>query len=383
MDASEEVLVEEILARRGVPYAARNAQIGACRGRMIFTSHGPVRITLFNSASTRGRWVHGEEVAAFFAALELFLARNRPGLVWTYGGDPVALVVQRLVKQFGIPILFALHNFNYQDPAVFRMVDHVIVPSEFSRLHYRRSLGLECHRLPYVIDPRRISPHPGPLPEGEGDRIALTLTLSRRERGSFVTFVNPQATKGLYFVARLAEVLARRRPEIPLLVVEGRNTPGWKQETGIDLAQLPNLTIRPNTVDPRGFYAETKLLVVPSAVSPISPARHSSRGELVNMTDADRGHILCNLLLPGRQSNSAPWHDDGNPGGLIGRLAQFRTPNTPFGWCAIFLSGGFVGFFASRGAKLIELTFLPGLHLALPRSVVILMDSRVGSRKLA
>ena len=38
---------------------------------------------------------------------------------------------------------------------VFRLVDHVIVPSEFSRTHYRQSLGLACHRLPYVIDPRR------------------------------------------------------------------------------------------------------------------------------------------------------------------------------------------------------------------------------------
>ena len=58
MDAWEEVLVEEILARRGVRYLVRNAQIGAYRGRMIFTSHGPVPVTLFNSASTRGGWIN-------------------------------------------------------------------------------------------------------------------------------------------------------------------------------------------------------------------------------------------------------------------------------------------------------------------------------------
>jgi hypothetical protein len=179
MDAPEEVLVEEILAKRGIPYLVRNAQIGACRGRMIFTSHGQVRITLFNSASTRGGWINREEVTAFFTALELFLARNRLDLVWTYGGDPVALAVQQVAKQRGIPILFALHNFNYRDPAVFRMVDRVIVPSEFSRIHYGQSLGLACHRLPYVIDPLRVGPHPNPLPGERGPHVLITLRVMK------------------------------------------------------------------------------------------------------------------------------------------------------------------------------------------------------------
>ncbi len=59
-------------------------------------------------------------------------------------------------------------------------------------------------------------------------------------------------------------MLAARRPQIPLLLIEGRNAPNWKEETGINLAGLPNLTVRPKTTDPRKFYAITKLLVVPS-----------------------------------------------------------------------------------------------------------------------
>ena len=98
MDAWEEVLVEEVLAKRGVRYAVRNAQIGHYRGRMIFTSHGPVPVTLFNSASTRGGWIDREEIAAFFSGCEIFLRRNRPDLVWTYGGDPVSMVLHKLVK---------------------------------------------------------------------------------------------------------------------------------------------------------------------------------------------------------------------------------------------------------------------------------------------
>ena len=38
MDSWEEVLVEEILAQRGLRYSVRNAQIGRHRGRMIFTT---------------------------------------------------------------------------------------------------------------------------------------------------------------------------------------------------------------------------------------------------------------------------------------------------------------------------------------------------------
>ena len=37
----------------------------------------------------------------------------------------------------------------------------------------------------------------------------------------YVTFVNPEPRKGVHVFARIAEVLARRRPDIPVLLVEG------------------------------------------------------------------------------------------------------------------------------------------------------------------
>jgi len=83
IDAWEEVLMEGILAQRGIRYHVRNAQIGSHRGRMIFTTHGQVAVTLFNSASTRGGWINNEEIAAFLTACEIFLKKNRPDVVWT------------------------------------------------------------------------------------------------------------------------------------------------------------------------------------------------------------------------------------------------------------------------------------------------------------
>ena len=333
LDSWQEVLVEEVLAQRGLRYEVRNAQIGRYRGRMIFTLYGRVPVTLFNSASTRGAWMDGEEIAAFLTACEIFLGRNRPDLVWTYGGDPAAIAVQRLAKHFGIPILFALHNLSYREIEPFRLVDRVVVPTEFARRYYWDKLGLACEVLPLVLDPERVGngkisnlkseiankseikkqktpdPHPSPLPEGEGTmrpfpgplaqanaasrsllpegadthRVSeepecsqadssTLVPLGKRDlrdaaaenRTKYVTFVNPSPLKGVFIFARIAAELARRRADIPLMLVEGASKASSLSKLGIDLRGLMNLRIMPNTPDARQFLAATKLLLMPS-----------------------------------------------------------------------------------------------------------------------
>ena len=216
---------------------------------VLFFVDGKLPVTLFENGSTRGGWFGAEEVKAFLTGCEIFLRRNKPGLIWTYGGDSVSVAIQHLAKHLGIPVLFYLHNFGYHDDSPFRAVDCVAVPSEFSRAYYRKILGLNCVVLPYVIDPKRVKC--GEQGAGSG---AL----------KYVTFINPQTTKGLFVFARIVTELAQRRPDIPLLVIEGRSSATWRKETGIDLAALPNITIRPSTPDPRAFYAVSKLLLMPS-----------------------------------------------------------------------------------------------------------------------
>ncbi len=148
-------------------------------------------ITLFRSASTQGGWQDAGEVESFLAVCERFLARDRPDVVWTYGGDAASVAVQLLAKRFDLPILFALHNFGYPDPATFSTVDYVIVPTEFCRRYYWDTLGLACRTLPLVVDPGRAR-----APE-------------RKPR--CVTFVNPEPRKGIHVFARIAEILGRRR----------------------------------------------------------------------------------------------------------------------------------------------------------------------------
>ena len=95
------------------------------------------------------------------------------------------------------------HNFSYHSSSAFDSVDAVIVPSRFVADHYRKTLGLECTVLPNLIDL---------------DRVRATTHDPR-----YVTFVNPSYEKGVYAFARIADELGRRRPDIPLLVVEGRS----------------------------------------------------------------------------------------------------------------------------------------------------------------
>ena len=244
LDSWEEVLVEEVLARRGVRYEVRNVRIGPHQGRMIFTTHEKIPVTLFNSASTRGGWINDEEIATFLTACEIFLTKNHPDVVWTYGGDPVSCAVQQLVKRLDIPIVFALHNFGYRDAGAFQTADYVIVPTDFCRQHYWDAIGLASLKLPLVVDPERVQ-------------------LADR-RPEYVTFVNPEPRKGIHVFARIAEVLSQRRPDIPLLLVEGAVKASFLPELGIDLSGAKNLRIMPNTPDARQFLAATKILLMPS-----------------------------------------------------------------------------------------------------------------------
>ncbi len=68
-------------------------------------TEGNVPITMFENGSTRGGWFGPREVEAFLAACEIFLRKNRPDIVITYGGDPVSIAVQRLVKRLGTPVV--------------------------------------------------------------------------------------------------------------------------------------------------------------------------------------------------------------------------------------------------------------------------------------
>ena len=137
-----------------------------------------------------------------------------------------------------------IHNFAYNNPSFFANVDYCLVASQFAQRHYRDKVGLDCQALSYPLDWNRV-------------RVD-----SREPR--FVTFVNPCLEKGVYAFARIAHELGRRRPDIPLLVVESRGTKEHLAACGLDLAPAGNIQVMPHTTDPRRFWALTRIALLPS-----------------------------------------------------------------------------------------------------------------------
>ncbi len=186
-----------------------------------------------------------DDAQAFLALYQRLLDRFCPDVIVTYGGHRVAGELMRRARQRGVRVVFWLRNFAYRDARLFQPVDAVLVASQFAANHYARLLGLQSTVIPSPLDWSKIQ--------------------SDRASGQhYVTFVNPHPTKGVFVFARIAEQLYQHRPDIPLLVVEGRGGAGWLGRTGVDLCGLRNLYMMANTPDPRDFYRVSRVVLMPS-----------------------------------------------------------------------------------------------------------------------
>lgn len=245
-----------------------------------------------------------EERREFLQLLEGTFSRARPDVLLTYGGDTLTRDILKYARERGTATVFALHNFAYNDAAMFGDVDAVIVPSHFAATYYASALGLECRVLPNPIDFGR-------------------LRRGRRDP-RYVTFVNPSAEKGVFVFARIAEQLGRRRPDIPLLVVESRGDEGTLVACGIDLRTGGNVFLMPQTDDPSDFWDVTHTCLMPSLWwenQPLVAIEAMAHG--IPVIGSDRGGIPealggggLALPLPGRltpQTRSLPTPEEVAP----------------------------------------------------------------------
>ena len=247
LDYRAETPIGPILAAQGVPVRKGRARLAGGGGVEVYDfTLGGVRVTLLPTASSLvGRSPDAAEAAAWLDLATQALGRFRPQVLSTYGGTAASLELMGRARRMGIAVTFNLHNFEYRRPATFADAAAVIVPSEFARRHYAEALGLDCVAIPNPIDPRRVvADDPAPR---------------------FATFINPVAEKGVAVFARIAAELGRRRPEIPLLVVEGR-APAAEglARTGVDLSGAANLHRMASTPDIRDIYRVSRAVIVPS-----------------------------------------------------------------------------------------------------------------------
>jgi glycosyltransferase involved in cell wall biosynthesis len=246
LDYQRETTLDEVLAAMDLP--ARCSQAALARGgaaEVLDLEVDGVRVTLLPTASSRADKSPSARESAMFldVACQVF-QRFRPDVLLIYGGHPACLELMRRAHALGIAVVFHLHNFAYQDSRAFEHVSVITFPSGYSRRHYRSRVGLDGVVIP---DPMRL------------DRIIV-----QEPEPKYVTFVNPQPDKGMTVFARIALELWQRRPDIPLLVVEGRAGSNELACLPADLSGLDNLNRMANTPDPRDFYSVSRVVLMPS-----------------------------------------------------------------------------------------------------------------------
>jgi glycosyltransferase involved in cell wall biosynthesis len=212
-----------------------------------FTRDG-VRYHLLDSGPCSLSQPHSIHGPRFQRVYQRILDQFRPDILLTYGAMPIERERHREARSRGVAVVLSIHQHAYYDPHAFETADAVHTCSEYLRQCYQQKIG---------IDSTAIS---GPLlPE---DVAAI------QHDPIFVTFVNPSYQKGVIFIARLAEELANRRPDIPLLVIESRYTAGTlisaADAGGFDLRRHPSVMITPPVPMPRDIFSSARLLLAPS-----------------------------------------------------------------------------------------------------------------------
>jgi glycosyltransferase involved in cell wall biosynthesis len=289
------VAVDPVTFLQNSGLAVQSETCNESSSRLLRFSHAGIAYHILDvgcCVPDRCQATHGR---AFDALWLEMLRRFSPDIILTYGARDDDLNRHRLAREHGARIVFSLQNLAYlQHVHRLRDVDAVVTCSRFVTDSYARAAGLASTPLLTPILPEEV--------------------VASERQPLMVTFVNPAIEKGLMFFVRLAEELCRRRPDVPVLVVEGRGTRedviGAAQLGGFDLRRHENLLIAPAVAHPKDIFAGARLLLVPSVWE--EPAGRVAVEALVNGVPpivSDRGGLpeVCAgggmvLPLPGNLS---------------------------------------------------------------------------------
>ena len=144
--------------------------------------------------------VAGEIDGGFAGHMAELLAGFLPDVVVCYGIGPAALAALRQARAGDVGTVLMV--WSEVPAAVFSHVDRVLVPSHTLRTWLRAAYGIVAEVLP--------SP--------------LSHEVAAAEARGFLGFVDPSPEQGSAVFARIAATLAETRPDIPMLVVQGRST---------------------------------------------------------------------------------------------------------------------------------------------------------------
>lgn len=179
----------------------------------------------------------------FLYLLKHEFKNNPPSVFMTYGGYPSTSSIAFFFKEHGIKTVFFLCNLAYHNRNLFDYFDKTIVPSSFAKKYYQHRLGIESVVIPPLIEKQNIIAH--------------------NHEPIFLTLVNPSLEKGLFFTVELLSNLARKRRDIPILIVRGRASISQLKKAIGDGFGLKIQIFREH-VSPLAYYQKTRVLLAPS-----------------------------------------------------------------------------------------------------------------------
>lgn len=185
---------------------------------------------------------------AFTARFEAAVDTFRPDLLFSFTASPNDRARHAYARRKGARIVFALRHSQYFDRDLLRTMDSIMTPCQFTTDQCLAASGAISTPLPMPLDWDQVESE-------ERDPI-------------FFLIVNPGMEKGLMLIVRLADALGKRRPDIPLLIVESRSGAGHLLKAaaagGLDLAKHENIMISGPVAAPKHLFAPTKVLLMPS-----------------------------------------------------------------------------------------------------------------------
>ena len=248
-----EVDLVDWLAGRGVPEAdrgrgtlvARDAQ-GKAIGEAPYlrTTAMGVPLTIHRGPSVLPHESDEGERAEFRRLFDALIDRSRPDVVLVVGDGSTARDALAAARGRGIATVALAGGHAARERGRFDAVDVVIAPTEDAAAFLRVAFGVRAEVLPLPVDPERIR--------------------AGRDEAAYLTCFDPTIEHGVFALARIAEMLGRSRPDIPILVVEGEGTEATLAGCGLDLARSGNVHLMTRPEDPRVAWGFTRACLLPS-----------------------------------------------------------------------------------------------------------------------
>jgi glycosyltransferase involved in cell wall biosynthesis len=160
-----------------------------------------------------------------------------PDIVLAYGGYPSDERRYAQTQRIGAKLVIRLANFGYASRRFFYQFDGVLTCSRFLSDWYKTKIGIDSTPLPLPIWPEDV--------------------VSKRYEPLFFTAINPARRKGSMLLLTIFRELAKRRPDIPLLIV-GESNESEFSEFAEYAGAIPWQT------NQKQIYGQTKVLLVPS-----------------------------------------------------------------------------------------------------------------------